>query len=131
MQAIKKYIKENPFTAWMLIISIILLNAGLLMIQYSHRTPDVPFQNQGSQAALEVPTLETSTEATTTEVVEQSISLITTDEVSPFSHLTQEEIAKALSREKVGSDIWCDLMLAKNDRDWRDDEIDIFAKSCI
>ncbi len=119
-------IREHKLLVALVIISLLVIIAGVLQIKKSNHKAEVDAQQQAQLYSL-------------TKIAEQAqaqLRATAVDTDAPLQDVIPEDsLAKAKAMEgkaaEIGSDDWCELMMAKNADDWTEEERSQFAQHCI
>ncbi|MDO8345265.1 MAG: DUF3012 domain-containing protein [Cellvibrio sp.] len=130
-----RFFREQKFLATLLVLSFLVILAGLIMIQYTNK-----------KAAEAVITAQESAQVQTTidtmnviaGLAEQELQESASNEalVNPVGDVKPQEsldrVAALNGRvPEVGSDDWCEVMMVKDADAWTKEEEDIFAQRCL
>lgn len=133
-----QFFREQKLLTVLLLVSAVVIIAGLFMIQYSKNidsspelTVQVPsVQEQNAQAVVDTMTAIAG-------MAEQQLNEPQTSAESPVmsDNIPQSSIdhVAALNGRtpEVGSNDWCEVMMVKKANEWTKEEQALFAKNCI
>lgn len=133
-----QFFREQKLLTVLLLVSAVVIIAGLIMIQYSKNidsspelTVQVPsVQEQNAQAVVDTMTAIAG-------MAEQQLNEPQTSAESPVmsDNIPQSSIdhVAALNGRTpdVGSNDWCEVMMVKKANEWTKEEQALFAKNCI
>lgn len=130
-----RFFREQKFLATVLVLSFLVILAGLIMIQYTNRKAA-----ETAVAAQEAEQVQTTIDTMNViaGLAEQELQESASNEarVNPVGDVKPQEsldrVAALNGRiPEVGSDDWCEVMMVKDAKDWTTDEQSLFAKNCI
>lgn len=119
-------IREHKLLLILVAISLLVIVAGVLVIKKSNRAAE----NQAQQQA-QIHSLNKIAEQAQAQLAATAANTdVPIEDVKPEASVAR---AKALEGKTpdVGSDDWCELMMAKNADDWTEEERSQFAQHCI
>lgn len=119
-------IREHKLLLILVVISLLVIVAGVLVIKKSNRAAE----NQAQQQA-QIHSLNKIAEQAQAQLAATAANTdVPIEDVKPEASVAR---AKALEGKTpdVGSDDWCELMMAKNADDWTEEERSQFAQHCI
>lgn len=123
-------IREHKLLLILVVISLLVIVAGVLVIKKSNRAAENQAQQQAQQQA-QIHSLNKIAEQAQAQLVATAANTdVPIEDVKPEASVAR---AKALEGKTpdVGSDDWCELMMAKNADDWTEEERSQFAQHCI
>jgi len=120
------FMREHKLLVALLAASLLVIFGGIWLIQTSKHEAQMQPQQQNQLHSL-------------TKLAQQAqnqLMATAADTDVPIEDLTPEaSVAKAKALEgqaiEVGSDDWCEIMMAKNSDAWTDEERSQFAQHCI
>lgn len=126
------FFREQKLLAALLVISLLVLVAGLVMIQLSHKQAV-----QKDDAMVEDQKKTIATMNLIADMAEQGLqeqqnqpAVQGIGDIKP--HESLDRVAALNGRiPDIGSDDWCEVMMVKDASDWTTDEQAIFAKHCL
>lgn len=130
-----RFFREQKFLATLLVLSFLVILAGLIMIQYSNKkAAETAFEEQEAQQVQT--TIDTMN--VIAGIAEQELQESASNEapVNPVGDVKPQEsldrVAALNGRvPEVGSDDWCEVMMVKDADAWTKEEQDIFAQRCL
>jgi Tfp pilus assembly protein PilW len=133
------FFREQKFLAALLIASLLVLAAGLFMIQQSKTQPEVVAEQAlTSDEEKAVVAMNLMAEAAQRALNKQQVAA--EHESESAAHMIgdikpQESIDRVAALNgrvpEIGSDDWCEVMMVKDGKDWTPDEQALFAKHCL
>jgi len=130
-----RFFREQKFLAALLVLSFLVILAGLIMIWYTTKKA-----TEAAVVAQEAEQVQTTIDTMTViaGIAEQELQGSASNEapVNPVGDVKPQEsldrVAALNGRiPEVGSDDWCEVMMVKDAKDWTRDEQSLFAKNCI
>lgn len=128
-----QFFREQKFLAVLLLLSILVIVAGLIMIQYSKNIKGVDeaaMTEQKAQVVVDTMTvianmagqeLQDSQSSNTAPAIIDNIPQSSIDHVAALNGRVPE----------VGSNDWCEVMMVKKADEWTKEEQELFAKNCL
>jgi hypothetical protein len=130
-----RFFREQKFLATVLVLSLLVIIAGLVMIQYSNKKA-AETAVAGQEAKKVQATIDTM--SVIAGIAEQELQESAAKEaaVNPVADVTPQEsldrVAALNGRiPDVGSDDWCEVMMVKDADAWTKEEQEIFAQRCL
>lgn len=130
-----RFFREQKFLATLLVLSFLVILAGLIMIQYTNKKAA-----ETAVAAQEAQQVQTTIDTMNViaGIAEQELQESASNEapVNPVGDVKPQEsldrVAALNGRiPEVGSDDWCEVMMVKDADAWTKEEQDIFAQRCL
>lgn len=130
-----RFFREEKFLATLLVLSFLVILAGLIMIQYTNKKAA-----EVAVAAQEAEQVQTTIDTMNViaGIAEQELQESASNEtaVNPVDDVKPQESLDRVAAlnghvPEVGSDDWCEVMMVKDAKDWTTDEQSLFAKNCI
>lgn len=133
-----QFFREQKLLAALLLVSILVILAGLIMIQYSKniegsassKVEEAAVEDKETQALVD-------TMAVIATMADQKLqeTQAPSDSPSMGDNIPQSSIdhVAALNGRvpEVGSNDWCEVMMVKKANEWTEEEKVIFAQNCI
>lgn len=128
-----QFFREQKLLAALLLVSIVVIIAGVIMIQYTQSNDQsgaLGAQDQQAQAVVETMTaianiagqeLQDSQAPAAQPAMGDNIPQASLDHVAALNGVVPE----------VGSNDWCEVMMVKKSNEWTQEEQEMFAKNCI
>lgn len=128
-----QFFREQKLLAGLLLVSILVIIAGVIMIQYAENntpTSETLTQEQQAQSVVETMTamaniadqeLQASQDSVVQPAMGDNIPQSSIDHVAALNGVVPD----------VGSNDWCEVMMVKKSNEWTKEEQEIFAKNCI
>ena len=128
-----QFFREQKLLTVLLLVSILVIIAGVIMIQFTEnnaQSSEVVVQDQQAQAALETMTaianiagqeLQGSQSPAAQSALGDNIPQSSLDHVAALNGVVPD----------VGSNDWCEVMMVKKSNEWTTEEQEIFAKNCL
>lgn len=129
-----RFFREQKFLAALLVLSFLVILAGLIMIWYTTK------KATEAAAAQEAEQVQTTIDTMTViaGIAEQELQETASNDapVNPVGDVKPQESLDRVAAlnghiPEVGSDDWCEVMMVKDAKDWTTDEQSLFAKNCI
>ena len=119
-------IREHKLLVVLVALSILVIVVGFVLIKKSNREAQLQAEQQAQVQSL----TKIAQQAQAQLVATAANSDVPIEDVTPEASVAK---AKALEGKtpEVGSDDWCELMMAKNADDWTEEERSQFAQHCI
>lgn len=133
-----QFFREQKLLTALLLVSILVIIAGLIMIEYSKNIDDVAGldvqmphgEEQSAQTIVDTMTAIAG-------IAEQQLSKPQASSESPvmgdnIPQASIDHVAALNGRTpEVGSNDWCEVMMVKKANEWTEEEQALFAKNCI
>ena len=128
-----QFFREQKMLAALLLLSMLVIIAGIIMIQYTQNNAQVTqpvIQDPQAQAVVDTMTaiadmagqeLQNSQMLSAQPAMGDNIPQSSLDHVAALNGVVPE----------VGTNDWCEVMMVKKASEWTQEEQEIFAKHCI
>ncbi|WP_323814590.1 DUF3012 domain-containing protein [Cellvibrio sp. NN19] len=133
-----QFFREQKLLAALLLVSILVILAGLIMIQYSKNIEgSASFKVEETTAEYKEAQALVNTMAVIATMADQKLQETQAPSEAPSmgDNIPQSSIdhVAALNGRvpEVGSNDWCEVMMVKKANEWTEEEKVIFAQNCI
>lgn len=126
------FFREQKLLCLLVLLSVLVIVAGVAMIQFSNSSVDA----ESSQQAETLASMALIAEIAQQELDQQAqISAQAPAAIGPADVIPQSSIDHVAALDgrspEVGSNDWCEVMMVKPSKDWTLDEQAVFAKHCL
>ena len=128
-----QFFREQKLLAVLLLVSVLVIIAGVIMIQYAEnnaQSSETLTQEQQAQSVVETMTAMAN-------IADQELQASQDDVAQPAigDNIPQSSIDHVAALNgvvpDVGSNDWCEVMMVKKSNEWTKEEQEIFAKNCL
>lgn len=130
-----RFFREQKILAALLILSILVILAGLILIQYTNKkaTETAVAAQEAEQVQKTIETMNVIADIAEQELQESGSADAPVNPVGDIKPQESLDRVAALNGRtpEVGGDDWCEVMMVKDAKDWTTDEQSLFAKNCI
>lgn len=128
-----QFFREQKLLAALLLLSILVIIAGVIMIQYTQSNAQSGDVNSDSLQTQSV----VATMTAIADIADQELQASQDSAVQPAmgDNIPQSSLDHVAALNgvvpDVGSNDWCEVMMVKKSSEWTAEEQEIFAKNCI
>lgn len=128
-----QFFREQKLLAVLLLVSILVIIAGVIMIKYTQSNAQSGDVNSDSLQTQSV----VATMTAIADIADQELQASQDSAVQPAmgDNIPQSSLDHVAALNgvvpDVGSNDWCEVMMVKKSSEWTKEEQEIFAKNCI
>ena len=128
-----QFFREQKLLAVLLLVSILVIIAGVIMIKYTQSNAQSGDVNSDSLQTQSV----VATMTAIADIADQELQASQDSAVQPAmgDNIPQSSLDYVAALNgvvpDVGSNDWCEVMMVKKSSEWTKEEQEIFAKNCI
>lgn len=128
-----QFFREQKLLAVLLLVSVLVIIAGVIMIQYTQSNAQSGDVNSDSLQTQSV----VATMTAIADIADQELQASQDSAVQPAmgDNIPQSSLDHVAALNgvvpDVGSNDWCEVMMVKKSSEWTKEEQEIFAKNCI
>lgn len=130
-----RFFREQKFLAALLVLSFLVILAGLIMIQYTNKkaAETAVAEQEAEQVQATLDTMNVIAGIAEQELQESASNPAPVNPVGDVKPQESLDRVAALNGRipDVGSDDWCELMMVKDADAWTKEEQEVFARRCI
>lgn len=130
-----RFFREQKFLAALLVLSFLVILAGLIMIQYTNKkaAEAAVATQEAQQVQTTIDTMNVIAGIAEQELQESASNDAPVNQVGDVKPKESLDRVAALNGRvpEVGSDDWCEVMMVKDADAWTKEEQDIFAQRCL
>ena len=128
-----QFFRDQKLLAALLLVSVLVIIAGVIMIQYTENnapTSEILTQEQQAQSVVETMTAIANIAGEELQASQVSVAEPAVGDNIPQSSLDHVAALNGVVPD-VGSNDWCEVMMVKKSNEWTKEEQEIFARHCI
>lgn len=128
-----QFFREQKLLAVLLLVSVLVIIAGVIMIQYTQSNAQSGDVNSDSLQTQSV----VATMTAIADIADQELQASQDSAVQPAmgDNIPQSSLDHVAALNgvvpDVGSNDWCEVMMVKKSSEWTKEEQEIFARNCI
>lgn len=130
-----RFFREQKFLAALLVLSFLVILAGLIMIQYTNKkaAETAVAEQEAEQVQTTIDTMTVIAGLAEQELQESGATEAPVNPVGDVKPQESLDRVAALNGRipDVGSDDWCEVMMVKDADAWTKEEQEIFAQRCL